>query len=411
MTKHSFQNSDRDAVIVSSCRTPIGKLRGGLSGVRADDLLALAFREAVERAHVNPEWLEETFAGCANQAGEDNRNVARMATLLAGFPQSVPGVTVNRLCASGLEAVVQASRGIRLGDYECTLAGGVENMTRAPWSMAKPAGGFPTGAPTAFDTALGWRFPNPKMEALFPLEQMGETAENLVDAHGISREDQDQFAYQSHQKALAAQAAGHFDREIFSVEIPQRKGPALVVATDEGPRADSSLEKLATLGPAFRKGGSVTAGNSSTLNDGAAALVVTSRAFAEEHGLEVQATIRASASAGVSPTTMGYGPVPATEKVLAKTGLRVTDLDAVELNEAFAAQSLAVIRGLGLDESQVNLHGGAIALGHPLGCSGARILTTLLNVLELRQGRFGLATLCVGVGQGLSVLIEKEKNA
>lgn len=406
-----FENSDRDAVIVSSCRTPIGKLRGGLAEVRPDDLLALAYREAVARARIQPEWLDETFAGCANQAGEDNRNISRMASLLAGFPDAIPGVTVNRLCASGLEAVVQASRGIRLGDYACSLAGGVESMTRAPWSMAKPAVGFPTGAPSAYDTALGWRYPNPKMAELFPLEQMGETAENLVDRHNISREDQDRFACESHQKALRAQEAGFFGAELCPVEIPQRKGPSLWLEQDEGPRADTTLAKLATLKPAFRKGGSVTAGNSSTLNDGAAALVLTSRAFAEKNALTIHATLRAAASAGVSPQTMGYGPVPATQKLLAKTGLRVEELDAVELNEAFAAQALAVIRGLGLDESKVNLHGGAIALGHPLGCSGARILTTLLHVLKRIDGRLGLATLCVGVGQGLSVLIEKENNA
>lgn len=403
-----FDSSPRDPVLVAACRTPIGRLRGALSAVRPDDLLALVYEEALRRAGLSGEEVDEAYAGCANQAGEDNRNVARMAVLLAGLPEAVPAVTVNRLCASGLEAVVQASRAIRTGDVEVALAGGTESMTRAPWSMAKPDAGFPTGAPALFDTALGWRFPNPKMAALFPLEQMGETAENLVDEHHISREDQDRFAFESHQKAVRAEEQGFFDKERVPVEIPQKKGAPVVVTQDEGPRADTSLEKLATLKPAFRKGGSVTAGNSSSLNDGAAALVVTSRAFAEANGLKVLAAVRGVASAGVSPRTMGIGPVPATRKVLERLGLTVSDLDAVELNEAFAAQSLAVIRSLELDEAKVNQHGGAIALGHPLGCSGARILTTLLSVLERKGGTLGLATLCVGVGQGLSVVIEKE---
>jgi 3-oxoadipyl-CoA thiolase len=402
-----FAATDHDPVLVSACRTGIGKLRGSLSSVRADDLLALALREAVTRAGIDAAAIEEVFAGCANQAGEDNRNVARMASLLAGFPQSVPGVTVNRLCASGLEAVLQASRAIRVGDVDVTVASGVENMSRAPWVMGKPEGAYPTGAPAVFDTSLGWRFPNPAMAKLFPLEQMGETAENLVEKLEISRADQDAFALSSHQKAVTAQTSGAFAREIFAVKLPQKKGEPVVVNADEQPRADTTLDALAKLKAAFREGGSVTAGNSSTLNDGAAALVVTSRAYANAHGLQIRARILGGASGGVDPRTMGIGPVPATQKVLGKLGLTVRDLDVIELNEAFAAQSLAVIRTLGLDEDRVNQRGGAIALGHPLGCSGARITTTLLHLLEDTGGSLGLATLCVGVGQGLSVVIER----
>jgi 3-oxoadipyl-CoA thiolase len=403
---------DSDPVIVSACRTPIGKLRGALSSVRADDLLALAVAEAVKRAGIPGDAVDEVYAGCANQAGEDNRNVARMATLLAGLPQSVPAVTVNRLCASGLEAVVQAARQIRVGEAQVVVASGVENMSRAPWVMAKPDGGFPTGAPAVFDTSLGWRFPNPRMEKLFPLEQMGETAENLVDEMKISRADQDAFALRSHQRAVAAQKAGAFSREILAVEIPQKKGDAVKVTVDEGPREDTTLDALAKLKPAFRKDGSVTAGNSSSLNDGAAALVVTSRAFAKAHGLKILGVVRGSGSAGVSPRTMGIGPVPAVNKLLSRTKLALKDVDFLELNEAFAAQSLAVVRQLGLSESdveaKVNVRGGAIALGHPLGCSGARITTTLLSILDDHKAKLGIATLCVGVGQGLAVLIERE---
>jgi len=352
------------------------------------------------------------FAGCANQAGEDNRNVARMAALLAGLPDSVPAVTVNRLCASGLEALVQASRMITVGDAEVCIASGVENMSRAPWAMAKPDGGFPTGAPAVFDTSLGWRFPNPKMEKLFPLEAMGETAENLVDEMKISRADQDAFALRSHRLSSAAIKAGAFANEIVPVSIAQKKGDTVVVSTDEGPREDSSLDALGKLKPAFRNPGTVTAGNSSTLNDGAAAVVVTSRAFAKAHGLRILARVRGAASAGVSPRTMGIGPVPATQKVFARTGLSLADIDVMELNEAFAAQSIAVIRKLGISDSdvekKVNVRGGAIALGHPLGASGVRIVATLLSILEDRKLSLGLATLCVGVGQGLAVIVERE---
>lgn len=401
-------NNERDVVILSACRTPIGRIRGQLSSIRPDDMLALVLREAVKRAKIDDAVIDEVYAGCANQAGEDNRNIARMALLLAGLPTSLPAVTVNRLCASGLEAIVQASRMIRTGDAEVCLAGGVESMSRAPWAMAKPDGAFPTGAPAVFDTSLGWRFPNSKMASIFPLEQMGETAENVAEKYQISRTDQDQFAVASHQKAVAAQKAGYFDAEIVSVALEQKKGPPVLVHQDEGPRADSSMDALAKLKPAFRTGGSVTAGNSSTLNDGASALILASRAFATAHGLPILATVRASASAGVDPRFMGIGPVPATEKLLQRHNLTSSDLDLVELNEAFAAQSLAVLRSLRIDEEKANVHGGAIALGHPLGCSGARIVTTLLGAMRTHpQARLGLTSLCVGVGQGLSVLIER----
>ena len=410
-----FESSDRDAVLVSATRTPIGRLRGGLAAVRPDDLLALAIKEAVARAKIDGAAVEEVFAGCANQAGEDNRNVARMATLLAGLPHSVPAVTLNRLCASGLEAVVQAARMIKTGDADVCVAGGVESMSRAPWSMAKPDGPFPTGAPQVFDTSLGWRFPNPKLEKLFPLEQMGETAENLVEEMKISRADQDAFALRSHQRAVAAQRDGRFARELVTVEIPQKKGEPVRISADEGPRGDTTLEALAKLKPAFREGGSVTAGNSSTLNDGAAGLVLTSRAYAKAHGLPVLGVVRGAASAGVSPRTMGIGPVPAMKKLLEKTGVALGDVERFELNEAFAAQSLAVVRQLGLSESlveeRVNVRGGAIALGHPLGCSGARLVATLLAILHDEGKSLGIATLCVGVGQGLAVLVERAVKA
>ena len=393
----------QDTVIVSTCRTPLGKIRGGLSSCRPDDLLALVFKEAILRAKLDPALIDEAFAGAANQSGEDNRNVARMAVLLANLPEQIPAMTVNRLCASGLEALIQAHRSIAVGDASATLVGGVESMSRAPWVMGKPEQAFPTGAPAVFDTSLGWRFPNPQLEKRFPLETMGQTAENVALRYEISREAQDAFAFQSHQKAVLAQQKGYFEKEIMPVQAGRH-----VVEHDEGPRADTSLEKLSTLKPVFQKDGTVTAGNSSTLNDGAAAMVACSRAFASAHGLRVMARVRAVASAGVDPRVMGIGPVPATQKVLAKAGLQVSDLDAVELNEAFAAQAVAVIQTLGLDPKKVNQFGGAIALGHPLGCSGARLVVTLLNVLEQTGGTLGLVTLCVGVGQGLSVILERE---
>ncbi len=396
-----------EAVIVDAVRTPIGRFQGGLAPVRPDDLAALTMATVVERSGVEADDIDEVFYGCANQAGEDNRNVARMATLLAGLPQSVPGVTLNRLCASGLEAVNQAVRMIRLGDGRVCLAGGVESMSRAPISMPRGPTHPKAGNLTAWDTSLGWRYPNPKMEALFPLEAMGCTAENIVDDLGISREDQDAFALNSHRKAIAAQEAGWFDRELVPVEITGRRGKITRVVADEGPRPDTTLDKLASLRAAFRKGGSVTAGNSSTLNDGACCLVLTSAEYARAHELPIKAYVRSVASAGVDPTRMGLGPVPASRKALERLGLQPRDIDVWELNEAFAAQSLGVIRQLGLDEDRVNLHGGAIALGHPLGCSGARILTTLLAAMKRTDATLGCATLCVGVGQGVATIVER----
>jgi len=395
-----------DVVIVSAVRTPIAKIRGGLSTVRPDDLAALTIREALERAQLEGGAVSEVILGCANQAGEDNRNVARMATVLAGLPEEVPAYTVNRLCASGLTAVNNAARQIICGDAEVMIAGGVESMSRAPLVMAKGAVGLASGNLTAYDSSLGWRFPNPAMEKIFPLEGMGETAENLVERYQISREDQDRFALGSHEKALAAQASGAFEAELMSVSVPRRKAEPLIIDRDEGPRAGSSLEALAKLRAVFRQGGSVTAGNSSTLNDGACALVMMRRDRAESEGREILATYRASAAAGVNPRYMGIGPVPATQRALERAGWSIADLKLVELNEAFASQSLAVVRELGIDESIVNVNGGAIALGHPLGCSGARILTTLIHALRARGGGRGLASLCVGVGQGVATLIE-----
>lgn len=396
-----------EAVIVDAVRTPVGRFQGALSAVRPDDLAGHVIREAVRRAGVDGAEIDEVFFGCANQAGEDNRNVARMALLLAGLPQSVPGITVNRLCASGLSAVNQAARMIRCGDARVCVAGGVEVMSRAPLSIPRGPQHPKAGNLVAWDTTLGWRYPNPKLEALFPLEAMGQTAENIVDDMAISRADQDAFAYGSHQKALQAEQKGWFAGERVPVVIPGRKGTSTTVSVDEGPRADTSVEKLAGLRAVFRDGGTVTAGNSSPLNDGAAALMLTSEAVARSAGLPIRARIRACASAGVDPRTMGYGPVPASQRALEAAGLAVADIDAWELNEAFAAQSLGVIRRLGLDEAVVNVHGGAIALGHPLGCSGARILTTLLSVLERTDATLGCATLCVGVGQGVATIVER----
>jgi acetyl-CoA acyltransferase len=393
-------------VICDAVRTPIGSFGGALSTVRPDDLAAHALRALIDRVGVDPARLDEVYLGCANQAGEDNRNVARMASLLAGFPHSVPGVTVNRLCASGLEAVNQAARAILVGDQQVCVAGGVESMSRAPYSLPRGAQFPKAGNVTAWDTSLGWRYPNPRLEALFPLEAMGETAENVADRLQISRAEQDAFALGSHQRALEAQRTGAFDREIVPVPVSQRSGTTLV-SVDEGPRADTSLERLAKLKPAFRSGGAVTAGNASTLNDGAAALLLADERVARAEGWTIRARVRAMASAGVDPRVMGLGPVPATERALQRAGLTVHDIDAWELNEAFAAQALGVIRTLGLDPARVNLCGGAIALGHPLGCSGARILTTLLGVLERTGGTLGAATLCVGVGQGVTTVVER----
>jgi 3-oxoadipyl-CoA thiolase len=366
-----------------------------LSDVRPDDLSALVIKEAVERAGVSPAEIEDVYFGAANQAGEDNRNVARMGALLAGLPQSVAGVTVNRLCASGLSAVVGAAHAIRAGDGELFVAGGVESMSRAPLVTAKPE----YGDGTTWDTTLGWRFPNPRMEEMFPLESMGETGENVAERYGITREDQDAFALQSHRRWAAAQEAGRFADELV---------PVGEVGRDEHPRPDTSLEKLATLMAAFREGGTITAGNASGINDGAAALVIASEEKARELGAEPLGRFVASAVAGVDPRFMGVGPVPAVQKLLARAGIEAADLDLVELNEAFASQSLQVIRELGLDPERVNVNGGAIALGHPLGMSGARLVVSLLHELRRREGRYGLATLCVGVGQGQAAIFERD---
>jgi 3-oxoadipyl-CoA thiolase len=419
----------KEVVIIESVRTPIGRHAGALSAVRPDDLAALVMQEVVRRAKIDPNEIEEVYFGCANQAGEDNRNVARMGTLLAGLPQSIGGVTINRLCASGLNAVNQAARAIRCGEGDVYIAGGVESMTRAPYSFPKNPRVFgPSGNVTAWDTTLGWRYPNPKMEALFPLEAMGETAENIyemscagqIEGGPITREEQDAFALESQERAMEAINHGHFKAEIVPVVFPQRRGEPIVVDTDEHPRIrksdngyvlDTSLETLAKLKPAFRQGGTVTAGNASGLNDGAAALVLMSAEKADALGLQPVARWVASAAAGVDPRTMGMGPVPATRKVLERAGLTLADIDLTELNEAFAVQALAVMRELELRSEITNVNGGAIALGHPLGCSGARILTTLLHEMRRRQRngepmRYGLATLCVGVGQGEATIVE-----
>ncbi|MBM4778033.1 MAG: thiolase family protein [Archangiaceae bacterium] len=394
-----------DCFVVDAVRTPIGKLRGALKDVRPDDLAALVIRAVVERTKLDTSTIDELYLGCANQAGEDNRNVARMAALLAGLPQSVPAGTVNRLCGSGLEAIIQGARMIRLGEADVVIAGGVESMTRAPWSMPKPADGFPSGKLEGYDTALGWRYPNPKLAAMFPLEQMGETAENVAEQWKIARDDQDRFALASHQKAVAAQKEGRFAAELVNVELAQKKGAPIVVSQDEQPRADSSLEKLSSLKAAFRDGGSVTAGNSSSLNDGASAVVLMSERALK--GREPLARFVSSATAGVDPRTMGIGPVPASRKALAKAAWDVGSVELIELNEAFAAQSLACIRELGLDEAKVNVNGGAIALGHPLGMSGARITATLLHAMKARGAKRGLASMCIGVGQGIAACFER----
>jgi 3-oxoadipyl-CoA thiolase len=384
-----------EAVVLSAVRTPIGRYGGVLSQVRPDDLAALVIGEAVARAGVQAGEIEDVYFGAANQAGEDNRNVARMAALLAGLPQEVAGVTVNRLCASGLSAIVAAAHAIRAGDGDLFVAGGVESMSRAPLVTAKPE----YGDGTTWDTTLGWRFPNPRMEEMFPLESMGETGENVAERYGITREEQDAFALRSHRRWSAAQEAGRFADELVPVGEIER---------DEHPRPDTSTEKLAALKPAFREGGTITAGNASGINDGAAALVLASGAKARELGVEPLGRFVASAVAGVDPRMMGIGPIPAVRKVLARTGLDVADLDLVELNEAFASQSLEVIRELGLDPERVNVNGGAIALGHPLGMSGARLVVSLLHELRRRGGRHGLATLCVGVGQGQAAIFERD---
>ena len=400
-----------EAVIIDAVRTPIGNFRGALAAVRPDDLAAVVLKSIIERTGIDPAILEEVYLGCANQAGEDNRNVARMATLLADFPVEVAAVTFNRLCASGLNAVNHAARAIKVGEGDAFIAGGVESMTRDPFSVPKPEMAYPYGNSIMWDTAFGWRYPNPKMEEIYGTEAMGNTAENLQEAGFISREDQDAFALRSHQRAVAAMDDGRFAEEIVPVSIPQRKGDPVIFDTDERPRRGTTLEKLAKLRPAFKKDGTVTAGNASGLNDGSSAILLMSAGKADELGLKPMARILSSAAAGVAPRTMGIGPVPATKKALARAGLTLKDIGLIELNEAFAVQSLAVMRELGMNPEIVNVNGGAIALGHPLGCSGARILTTLLHEMKRRAPNekrpyYGLATLCVGVGQGEATVIE-----
>jgi acetyl-CoA acetyltransferase family protein len=415
-----------EAWIVGAVRTPIGRHGGALNPVRPDDLAALTLEALMERTGVPPEEVEDVYMGCANQAGEDNRNVARMALLLAGFPEHVGGTTINRLCGSGLDAVANAARAIMLGEAHAYVGAGVESMSRAPWAVPKPERAFPTGSVTAYDTTLGWRFVNPKMEEMSHTDTLGMTAENLAqerflitpdedDPEGVaqeykvSRDDQDRFALRSHEKAVAATDEKRFREEIVPVTVKTRKSETVVEA-DEGPRRDASLEKMAKLKPAFKKEGSVTAGNSSSLNDGAAATLVVSADFARAHGLEPLAKIRSMAVAGVPPRVMGIGPVPATEKALERAGISLGDVGLIELNEAFAGQVLAVLHEWGMDaeDERLNPNGGSIALGHPLGCSGTRILTTLVHEMRRREEvRFGLATMCIGVGQGIAMVVER----
>ncbi|MBI4547373.1 MAG: thiolase family protein [Ignavibacteriae bacterium] len=397
-----------EALIIDAVRTPVGKYGGVLRDVRPDDLSALVIKSIIERTKLPSGLIHDVMWGCANQAGEDNRNVGRMALLLAGLPHSVPGTTINRLCGSSLDAINQAARAIWSDDLEIVIAGGVESMSRAPYSIPKNHTGR-YGNLTAYDTALGWRYPNPKMESAIggPLEAMGETAENVAEKYKIPRKEQDEFAYRSHMKAVKAQNECKFEHEIVPVEIPQKKGEATVVKQDEGPRPDTTIEKLSQLSPVFRKNGTVTAGNSSSLNDGAAAVLIVNEKKAKELGLQPLARIVSTGVAGVDPRYMGIGPVPATEIALQKAGLTMNHIDLIELNEAFAAQSIAVVRELHIDMEKLNVNGGAIALGHPLGCSGARIMTTLLHEMKRRKSRYGLATMCIGVGQGIATIVER----
>ncbi len=396
----------RAAVIVDALRTPIGRYGGVLATVRPDDLAAHVIEASVERGSLPVESVDDVFFGCTNQAGEDNRNVARMGLLLAGLPVEVPGATVNRLCASGLEAVNQAARAVAVGEGDLVLGGGVESMSRAPLVMAKPERGFPRGAPKVEDSTLGWRFVNPRMAERYSTEAMGETAENVAERYGVSREDQDAFALESHRRAAAAFEEGRFDDEIVPVPVPQRKGDPVIVHSDEGVRPDTTLEKLAALKPVFREGGTVTAGNSSQLNDGASCVVVCSEARASELGREPLARVVSTGVAGVDPAFMGVGPVPASRQALNRADLDVADIDLVELNEAFAAQVLASARELGIPHEKLNVNGGAIALGHPLGSSGSRLLGTLVWELRRRGVRYGLATMCIGVGMGMAMVVE-----
>jgi 3-oxoadipyl-CoA thiolase len=395
-----------EAVIVDAVRTPIGRYGGVLSTVRPDDLAARVIEAVVERTGLPVDEVDDVIFGCTNAAGEDNRNVARMALLLAGLPVEVPGVTVNRLCASGLEAVAQAARAVRCGDADLMLAGGVESMSRSPFVMLKPERSLPRGDMKLVDTTIGWRFVNPRMKEMHGTDSMGETAENVAAKYDVSRADQDEFALESHRRAIAAAEAGRFDEEIVTVDAPQPKGPPVPIHSDEGPRADTDLERLAKLRPAFREGGSVTAGNSSQINDGAACVVVCSEERAASLGLEPLARVVSSGVAGVDPAFMGIGPVPASRKALDRAGLSIDDIDLVELNEAFASQTLASARELGIPHEKLNVNGGAIALGHPLGSSGARLVTSLVYEMRRRGARHGLATMCIGVGQGMAMVLE-----
>jgi len=395
-------------VIVHALRTPVGKYSGVLRDVRPDDLGALVIKALVEQTKLDPSLINDVMWGCANQAGEDNRNVGRMCALLAGLPHTVPGNTINRLCGSSLDAIIQATRALWCGDAEIVIAGGVESMSRAPYSVPKNLTGN-YGNITAFDTALGWRYPNPRMEKMFPLESMGETAENVAEKYKISRREQDEFAYGSHMKAVDAQSQCRFKDELIPVMIPGKKGGGVTVDADEGPRTDTSIEKLSQLQPVFRKNGTVTAGNSSSLNDGAAGVLMMSEAMAQKLHLAPLARVVSTGIAGVDPRYMGIGPVPAVQQALRKAELTIKDIDIVELNEAFAAQSIAVVRDLQIPTEKLNPNGGAIALGHPLGCSGARIMTTLLHEMRRRKAQYGLATMCIGVGQGVAVVVEADK--
>ncbi|HZC33676.1 MAG TPA: acetyl-CoA C-acyltransferase [Candidatus Bathyarchaeia archaeon] len=397
----------RDAWIVEAVRTPIGRYGGALAGVRSDDLAAAAIRAVVDRSGIDPGVIEDVILGCANQAGEDNRDVARMALLLAGLPVEIGGLTVNRLCGSGLQAINSAAHAIAVGDGDVFIGGGVESMTRAPYVMAKPDAAFDRGDREMFDSTLGWRFVNPAFAALHYPYSMGETAENVAERWSVEREAQDAFALASQEKAIAAIEAGRFDDQIVPISVPTNKGEPVVVSRDEPPRADTSAEALARLRPVFREGGSVTAGNSSGINDGASAVLLVEAEKARSLGLQPMARVVSTAVAGVDPAIMGYGPVPATRKALQRAGIEVTDLDLVELNEAFASQSIVCINELGLNPARVNVNGGAIALGHPLGMSGSRLITMLTHELRRTGGRYGLATMCIGVGQGIATVVER----
>lgn len=396
----------KEAVIVGALRTPMGRHGGILKDVRTDDLGAYIIAKLIDKTGIDKEEIEDVYFGCTNQAGEDSRNVARNASLLAGLPYTIPGATVNRLCGSGLEAINEAGRAIQTDHGDLFVAGGVESMTRGPWVMAKPSNAFQRGDVTLYDSSLGWRFPNPRMGELYSLINNGETAENVAEKYQVHRQEQDEFALGSHLKAVKAHEEGRLKDELVPFEMAQRKGSPLVYDKDEGPRADTSLEKLGALQPAFKKGGTVTAGNSSPLSDGAAALLLTTPQKAEQLKLKPMVRIVASAAAGVHPNYMGIGPIPATQKALKRAGLTIDQIDLVELNEAFASQVIACIRELGIDPKKLNVNGGAIALGHPLGCSGARLMTTLIHEMKKRGSRYGLATMCIGVGQGIATVVE-----